>query len=151
MASGLIAAVMEKYESFTFASADQARIYFDEKPQVGSGQILPPYAVLTDGGTVPDYTLEYVPIDVTNFTLTLYAGSLADADAMAQVVRFNGGTTQQHLGLDHCTALNLDSPRYKMEVMLKEVTFGLDKPRGHTGSLVYKAVMRYEAQVSYTA
>lgn len=150
MASGLIAAVMEKYESLTFAGADQARVFFDEKPQLTTVQILPPYAVLTDGGMNPEYTFEYVPVETTGFTLTLYAGSLAEIDAMVNVVRFNGGTPQQHLGLDNCTSLNLDGPRYEMEVMLKEVTRSLDKPRGFTGSLVYTAALRYEAQVSYT-
>lgn len=151
MAASAVAAVMNKYKSFTFATSDQARIWFDEKPNTNGAptSITPPYAVLEDKGTSFVYTFEYVPTETTKIDLTLYANSLADVDAMIDVVRFNGGTPQQRLGLDNTTSLVLTNGRYNISVSLSNIVRSLESQRGVTGSLVYKAVMSYEVEASY--
>lgn len=152
MAASAVAAVISKYKSFTFATSDHARIWFHEKPNTDGTPtaIAPPYSVIKDKGTSFSYTFEYVPIETTKIDLELYTNSLADVDAMIDVVRFNGGTPQQKLGLDNTTSLVLTNGRYNIEVGLKNIVRSLESQRGVTGSLVYKAVMSYEVEASYS-
>lgn len=152
MAASVIAGVIAKYKSLTFPVADQGRIWFDEKPNTNSTPtpIVPPYAVIKDKGTKFVYTFEYVPIETTKFDLELYANSLADVDTMIDVVRFNGGTPQGIAGLDNTSSLVLTNGRYNIEIGLENIVRSLEPQRGVTGSLVYKAVMSYEVEVSYS-
>jgi hypothetical protein len=60
-----------------------------------------------DGGESPANVFEQSVIETTTFTLTLYYGTLADADLAALAVRRNGGTAQQKLGFDFGTLSGL--------------------------------------------
>lgn len=137
-------AVIERYESFTIAAT--VPVYFHEAP--ASAAL--PYVVLTDLGTVPDFDLEYNPLERTTLEFHVYHTSLANADAVASAIRFNGGAVNAGDGMDFADDLPLTGQAYKAMVRRSEQRF-TEGPRGPAATPVFRVVMRYTVDTLRTA
>jgi len=147
----VIGAVIERYETFTINST--AKIYFDEAPtRDGSGvAIVPPYVVLRDGGTSPDYAFERsCVIENTTLTFEIYATGLASADAIASAIRYNGGAIDAGSGMDFATTLPLTGQTLLQMVRTSEQR-NVEGGRGVDATDVYKVTMTYVVQTQRTA
>lgn len=143
MAASVIAAVLERLESFTYAGA--VPVYFDEAP----GGTTPPYVVLKDDGTVPNYTLEYkLANEITTLRLEVYALSLASLDAISEVIRYNGGGVSDGAGLDNCD-LTVTGQECESVVRDFEQPFQ-EQARYDADALVFRNTMRYRVAMQRT-
>ena len=100
MAADVISATLTYYDTLSFSG--RPGIYFDEAPAKTSGgaALTPPYVVLKDDGTTPDYTEEFVPVETTRVRFLVYAKGLADAVAVAAGIKYDGGTAVARQGFD---------------------------------------------------
>jgi len=146
--ASVISAAMTKFDALTagnFPSAAVPDIYLDEAPAVDGSQKYPPYAVIRDEGTEPENHFEQVVIETTRFTLTLYYASLADADAAALAVKYNGGSNTAGSGFDFGT---LTVPTgYSFEVLLRTRERRFFAGYGKQGQRVHAVELSYEARV----
>ena len=117
MASSWVAAAIDLYESLSaanFPGGTRPPVYFDQAPEAtaAGAQLYPPYVVVRDAsGLAPEYQSDLGGIEVGTLELEVYAGTLADADAAAKAVKWNGGDPVDHLGFDWGT-LAIDAPSY---------------------------------------
>jgi len=149
VASSLFAASLAKLDSLPFEGSPTH--HFDEAPlRTASGAaIVPPYTVLKDDGTVPDYTFE-LPIERTTFRLELYARTLAALDAMIEVVKYGGAPVSARAGFDHGT-LAIANFRLMELVRVGEQRFREADRWSSDAGLVYRARISYRAQLSREA
>lgn len=105
--ASVIGAVLEKYDLLTFSG--RPPIYFDQAPAktVGGAALVPPYVVLKDDGTAPDYTLDLVPVESTRVRFRVYALTLAAADAIAVGIKWDQGVPTARQGFDFAETLPL--------------------------------------------
>lgn len=105
--ASVISAAMTKFDGLTagnFPSSVVPGIYLNEAPTVADGaQKYVPYAVIEDEGTEPENAFEQAVIETTRFKITLYYATLADADAAALAVKYNGGAHDAQQGFDFGT------------------------------------------------
>lgn len=97
MATSAFAAVVDRYESL---SGVPTLYSFDSPVSADGTQVLPPYAVIRDDGTVPSFDFEHTVVEVTELAITIYAATLANVDLYAERAKYNGGSTVAGLGLD---------------------------------------------------
>lgn len=148
----LLAAILAKYDSLAagnFADDSRPPAYHDQAPQVASGQLRPPYVVVTLEADETDLTFEAEQDERHRLTFAvLTAGDTpaADADEDVAAIRFNGGTVQAAQGFDSGTlpgltdgtllsVLPVGPPTRRLE--------GVDK----NGQNVYRTEMRYAVSV----
>ena len=145
----VIAAVLARYETFTVNST--AKIWFYEAPERdGSGAaVVPPYVVLQDDGTTPEYDFEYNPIETTRLRFEVYATSLASADAIAQGIRYNGGAVNAGSGMDFAASLTVTNQVYKAMVRESEQRFQ-EPQRGADASRVFRVRLVYKVETLRT-
>lgn len=143
-------AVIEKYGGFAFTP--KPTLYFAEAPyRDGSGNaVVPPYVVLVDEGTVPEYDFEYNPIETTRVRFEVYALGLALADAIASGIRYDGGAVAAQAGMDFASSLPLTGMTLKEVVREREVR-SVEKARDGSATDVYRVSMTYRVQVVRTA
>lgn len=149
MATSLIPAIMDFYASLNFATADQKRIFLDEKPQKTTVEVNFPYAILIDDGMVPVPMFEYKPQEVTTVRIEVFATTLEEVDAMIDTIRFNGSPPENKAGIDNCLSYSLPASLGTEYTHLLKIVKGTDKERGKNASLVYKATISYEIATYY--
>ena len=148
----VIAAVMARYDALPgvppvfFA---QAALH---KP--GDGQTaaypLPPFAILTDGGTTPTSTFEFDLRESTRLEFTIYGRTLAEADLAAFAVRFGGGPRTGTAGMDHADSLPLPNATL-LAMVCASHRRGLDRNRTDAGTPVYTVTLTYDVLVHWAA
>lgn len=146
----VIAGVITRYETFTINST--AKIWFHKAPERdGSGAaVVPPYVVLQDDGTTPEYDFEFNPIETTRLRFEVYAATLAAADAIAAGIRYNGGAINAGSGMDFASAMTLTGQTLKEMVRESEQRFQ-EPQRGVTAGFVFRVRMAYKVEVQRTA
>jgi hypothetical protein len=149
MAASVIAAVLEKLDSFTYSTAP--KFYFDEAPSTDStgAQQRFPYGVIKDGGLQPEYQSDLGGIEVGSFTLEIYGTSLANVDAVVSVVKYNGQIPSSTAGLDFCT-LAIAAPLYPVSLIRTNerrsfAGFSHQTERCHLCELTYSVVTEIRA------
>jgi hypothetical protein len=100
VAADVISACLAYYDSLSFSG--RPPIYFAEAPAKtdAGATLLPPYVVLLDDGTAPDFTLELVPLERTKVRFHVYAKRLADAVAVARGIKYDQGAVDARQGFD---------------------------------------------------
>lgn len=93
----VVNAVLHRIRSFT---AIPQTFAFDTPTSVDNAQKFAPYIVIMDDGTDTSYPFELTVMEVTNFTVMIYAESLNDVDDIVEKVKYNGGGIAAGLGLD---------------------------------------------------
>ena len=148
MAASVIAAVIERFNTLTFAAVPAPKLWFDEAPlRDGAGAtVTPPYVVLKDDGTVPDYDFELMSIEVTTFRFEIYAPGLAAADAIADVIRYGVGAIAAGMGFDFATTLEVTGQTLMQCVRDFEQRFQ-EADRGTDSKPVFRVRMRYRVQM----
>lgn len=152
MAADVISATLAYYDTLSFSG--RPGIYFDEAPAKTSGgaALTPPYVVLKDDGTTPDYTEEFVPVETTRVRFLVYAKGLADAVAVAAGIKYDGGTAVARQGfdfvppadfpLDAAAGSLLDGGFVRTKERRSVVPDRLDGSRVHLVELSYTVVVR---------
>lgn len=152
MAADVISATLTYYDTLSFSG--RPGIYFDEAPAKTSGgaALTPPYVVLKDDGTTPDYTEEFVPVETTRVRFLVYAKGLADAVAVAAGIKYDGGTAVQRQGFDFVApddfpltasaGVLLDGGFVRTREKRSVVSDRLDGSRVHLVELSYTVVTR---------
>lgn len=152
MAADVISATLAYYDTLSFSG--RPGIYFDEAPAKTSGgaALTPPYVVLKDDGTTPDYTEEFVPVETTRVRFLVYAKQLADAVAVAAGIKYDGGTAVQRQGFDFVAPADfpltaaagvlLDGGFVRTKERRSVVPDRLDGSRVHLVELSYTVVTR---------
>ena len=152
MAADVISATLAYYDTLSFSG--RPGIYFDEAPAKTSGgaALTPPYVVLKDDGTTPDYTEEFVPVETTRVRFLVYAKGLADAVAVAAGIKYDGGTAVARQGfdfvppadfpLDAAAGILLDGGFVRTKERRSVVPDRLDGSRVHLVELSYTVVVR---------
>lgn len=143
-------ACKERLESFTYPSATP--VYFGYVPPMSAADtpVNPPYILLEDLGTTPTQDFEYNPLETTRLKLTVYATQLSDVDAIASVVRFNGGSVSAALGMDNAATLPLTGMTKKHVTRTQELR-GVTTTPNLTAQRVHFCEMSYEVEVLRTA
>ena|SRR5579871_5440228 len=104
MASSVIVATQALYASLNpanFPSGTLPPLYFDKPPEVISGnQVIPPYVVQTDGGTMPDFDFGLTPVETTSTTLDVFAPTLGAVDQIVEAIKYNGQAIDAGAGFD---------------------------------------------------
>jgi hypothetical protein len=140
---------MTKFDGLTaagFPSAAVPDIYLDEAPAVDGSQKYPPYAVIRDEGTEPENHFEQAVIETTRFTITLYYATLADADAAALAVKYNGDATHvAQSGFDFGTLTVASGYTFKELLRTRERRFFAGY--GKAGQRIHAVELSYMAQV----
>lgn len=147
MAASVIAAVLERYD--TFAITSTAVIYFDEAPaRAAAGHVVEaPYVVLKDDGTTPDYDLHGNVIgETTLLRFEVYGDSLAQVDAISVGIRWNGGAVDAGLGMDHADSLTVTAQTFGGMFHEREQRFQ-ETARGVNAGLIFRNTMRYRVQM----
>lgn len=145
MATSVLAAFGSKWDSI---AGLPALTTFDEPVQIEQVQVYPPYAVLIDGGTVPQYDFEHNAIEVTTLTVFVVDTQLANVDAAVERAKYNGGSTTAGLGLDFGTLPALAAPYTELVVMRTYErrfafhTTGKQANRVHACELRYQVTLR---------
>jgi len=152
LAADVISATLAYYDTLSFSG--RPGIYFDEAPAKTSGgaALTPPYVVLKDDGTTPDYTEEFVPVETTRVRFLVYAKGLADAVAVAAGIKYDGGTAVARQGfdfvppadfpLDAAAGSLLDGGFVRTKERRSVVPDRLDGSRVHLVELSYTVVVR---------
>jgi hypothetical protein len=148
--ASVVGAVIERYGTFAFTP--KPTMYFAEAPyRDGSGAaVVPPYVVLVDEGTVPDYDFEENPLEITRLRFEVYALGLALADAIASGIRYDGGSVSAGSGMDFTASLPLTGMTLKEMVREREQRF-VEQSRDGSSTDVYRISMAYRVQVLRTA
>lgn len=141
---------MAKFDALAagnFPSSAVPHLYLDEAPTVKDGsQEYVPYGVINDDGTEPDYSFGGDGIEMSRFRLTLYYASLADADAAALAVKYNGGSHTAGSGFDFGTLTGLPSGFTLMSLSrTRERRFFAGYAKA--GGRVHAVELSYEAKV----
>jgi hypothetical protein len=146
----VVAGVISRYETFTINST--APIWFHEVPErTGAGAaVVPPYVVLQDDGTTPEYDFEYNPVETTRLRFEVYASTLAAADAIAAGIRYNGGSITAGAGMDFAAALTATGQTFKAMARESEQRF-LEPQAGANAGPVYRIRLVYRVQMLRTA
>lgn len=153
MAASVIAAVLDRLDSFTWTGVTPTpTVWFDEAPitDTSNAAVAPPHVVLHDDGTEPIYTLEYKCEEVTKLRVEVYATSLAQLDAMVNVIKYNGGGFTGGLGLDFADTLTIDNYAYLGMMRMSEQRFQ-EPSRQSAAKLVFRCRMQYECKTDRTA
>lgn len=152
MAADVISSILTYYDSLSFSG--RPGIYFDEAPAktTAGAALTPPYVVLKDDGTTPDYTEEFVPVETTRVRFLVYAKQLADAVAVAAGIKYDGGTAVARQGFDFVTPADfpldaaagslLDGGFVRTKERRSVVPDRLDGSRVHLVELSYTVVVR---------
>lgn len=149
--ASVISAAMTKFDGLTaanFPSSTVPDVYLDEAPPVADGaQKYTPYAVISDDGTEPENHFGQSVIERTRFRVTLYYASLADADAAALAVKYNGDATHTaQTGFDFGTLSGLPSGfTFKSLVRTRERRYFAGYAKA--GGRVHAVELTYEATV----
>lgn len=148
--ASVVGAVKERYESFTVAAT--VPIWFGYVPlKDGAGNAVnPPFVLLEDLGTTPEQDFEYNPVETTRIRFTIYATRLADVDATASAIRYNGGSISAGLGMDNAASLPLTGMTLKHVTREQEVR-GVSTPPNLTAERVHYCQMTYAVDVLRTA
>jgi hypothetical protein len=106
--ASVVSAAVAKFNALTaanFPSSARPPIYLDEAPLKDSAGAdeRPGYAVLTDEGLTTEQVFDYPVVETGSFLITVYYRSLADCDAAAEAVKYNGGTLANAGGFDNGT------------------------------------------------
>lgn len=142
MATSVLAAFGDKWDTITGLPT---LVTFDEPVQISEVQVYPPYAVLIDQGTVPQFDYEHSVIpEVTNLTLFIVDSRLADVDAAVELAKYNGGSTTAGLGLDFGTLPSLAVPYTNLVVMRTFERRFAFKSTGKQAQRVHACEMRYQ-------
>ncbi len=118
-----VKACIDLYESLSAAAfplSTRPTIWFDEAPTYDGGQVRPSYVVIKDGGVNTESTcdMEANVIDTGDVTLEIYADTLANADAIAKAIRWNGSAPSARLGFDF-GVLTYNSPFIHLQLHRK--------------------------------
>lgn len=150
MASSVIGAVVAKWADLTF-TGKPAKLWFDGVPlRDGTTAVNLPTVELTDGGTRPDYDFEYNPIELTDFTFTIRAVTLAEADSIAAGIRYNGGAINAQQGYDF-GSLTLTGQTLKSMKRLRERRTREASAHDPDGKPVHRIDLDYQAETLRTA
>lgn len=112
--SSVIGAVIERVEGFSFPA--DVTVWFDQAPlkDTSGAAVVPPYVVIHDDGMTPEFDFEHnVAFEVTNVRFEVYGLSLASVDAIASVIRYNGGAVNAGDGMDFASELPITRSVYK--------------------------------------
>lgn len=142
--------VIARIQSFAFP--ETVSVWLSEVPlrnAVGAA-VVPPWVCVTDDGMTPDYDFELNPIETTQLRVEVYALTLAQADAIVAVVRYNGGGVAAGAGLDFAAALPLTGLTLKSCVRQGEQR-AQETQRGTDATPVFHVTMRYEVECLRTA
>ena len=144
--SSVTGAVLERYQTFPISAA--VPLYFDSAPvrDTNGNGVFPPYVVLSDEGTVPTYDFELYPLEVTNLRFTVYHNTLAEADSVAQEIKYNTGGVRENQGFDFAVTLPLTDGRNLEFVREREVR-RQEGPRQQDGKPVFVVEISYRVQV----
>ena len=102
----LLPAILAKYDSLTaanFGGGARPPAFHDRAPQVTSGQLRPPYTVVSLRAEPTDLTFESDGVEVTRVTMRAYATSEEELDATISAVARNGGSVTSAGGFDYGT------------------------------------------------
>lgn len=104
----VVSSFMTKANALLGAMPTPSQAYFGEAAVRGPSGIAvdPPFAVVEEERTAPDYEMEYGGDEVTTLTITCYATTLAEVDAMMEYLKYAGQTPTIHAGLDFGTLAN---------------------------------------------
>lgn len=142
--AGTFPAFISRYESLTGVPPQYP---FDTPTADGATQILPPYSVINDDGTLPNYDFEHTVIEVSNFTILTYAASLQALDAFVEIIKYNGGGTTEGLGMDFGNLPELTTPYTELVVLRTSEKNFLARPTGNVGQRIYGCELKYQVTV----
>lgn len=147
MATSVIAAVIERFNTLAWGSP-APKLWFDEAPiRDGAGAaIAPPYVVLKDDGTAPEYDYELNVLETTTFRFEVYAPTLAEADSIANTLKYNSQSIAGGAGFDFAAALSVTSYTLKSCVRDMEQRFQ-EGDRGADAKPVFRVRMRYKVEM----
>lgn len=143
MAASVIAAVLDRYDTFTVAST--ATAYFDEAPARDA-----PYVVVKDDGTEPTPDFKNNPIETTRLRFEVYGTTLTQADAVALGIRFNGGALDGGAGFDRASTLSVTNQTLLSARWLSEQRFQ-EGGRGPSAGIIFRVRCEYEIRMVRTA
>jgi len=153
MATSVIHAVMERYDALppaVFPGGVRPPIYLGEAPVSSAGAMLrPPYVVITDQGTRPEYTSDAGAVETARVQVEVYAVELGAVDQIVLAVRFGGQPPGQRAGLDWA-ALTFGPPYAPTHLMRAAEQRGYagwdyESRRVHYCRLDYEATVTLEA------
>lgn len=151
MANSLIGAVVGRLGTLTYPETLSGGVWLSEAPprSATGTPVVPPYLVVTDEGTVPQFDLEYHPYETTTFAVDVYAPTLARADAIAHAVKYGGGALAAGAGLDFAQGLTVTNQAVK-DVVRRSERRSQETPRGADAGPVFKVSLKYEAESQRT-
>jgi len=146
-------AVMERYDSLphgAFPHGHRPPIYLGEAPISSAGdRVRPPYVVVTDQGSRPEYQSDGGAVELGRVQLEVYAVELGQVDQIVLALRFGGQPPAARAGLDWAM-LPLDAPytpTHLMRVSEQRGYAGWD----YQGRRVHYCRLDYEATVTLEA
>ena len=153
MADSVIGAVIAKWAGLSFPGKPGTLWFGSQGVPLrnpdGTAVTLPT-AQLVHHGTTPEYDTEYNPLEVTRFTFTVRAVTLAEAQSVAAGIRYNGGAVNARLGYDFGT-LTLTGQTLKSMVREREQEDRETSAHDPEGRPVHRIDLDYSAQTLRTA
>ncbi len=144
MATSAFSAIIERYQSL---SGVPTLYTFDVPPATGNTQILPPYAVANDNGTVPQYEFEHTVLEVSDVSFLVYGNTLELVDQYVESIKYNGGSTTAGLGLDFGPLPTLAVPYSSLAVIrVSERNFAATAT-GSAAQRIYGCELKYQVTV----
>lgn len=154
-----VAAVIQKYEALTaanFPGGVRPPIFFGGVPVVsGTSSTELPWVNLVHKGTRVETGLGPDPILVCRFILGAYAITLADVEAIARAIRWNGQAPSQCAGFDFAASITVAGYTYMPyscqpdgdEIEGREKELSKDQRFVHTTTLPYR--LQYQLTSAY--
>jgi hypothetical protein len=150
-------AVKDKFDGLdasNFPSATAPGFYFGSAPQTDAAgtQLRPPYVVYTesDRGVKP-LDFERNNLVTVTFTFELVANTLADVDATANAIRWNGGGVGDGWGFDYGTVAGLSAPRSSHQILPVGEPRRAEPTTDRNGARVHVALLTYRVTVLESA
>jgi hypothetical protein len=149
----VIGAVVERLAGLSLPAG--TTVWLDDAPvkDAAGAAVAPPYVVVRDDGTTPEFDFQLNPVETTAVRVECYGATLAAADALAAAVRYGGGAVDAGGGLDFCEAgAGLPLTGQSLETVVRQSEQRTrESARGSAGSPVYRVTLRYEVRCLRTA
>lgn len=154
--SVIAAFVYHSGQALSLASLSSVPVYFGEAAvRDGSGVVVrPPFCVVEDLGSEPQFEMEYEGLDITKVSISAYAVTLAEIDAIAIALKYANGTPDDLLGLDFGTVVALGGVGpYLTFVECRRVSERrerVDLQYTNAAQIVHKVTLTYEVTCRIT-
>ncbi len=144
----LLPALLTKFSSLSatvFANTTVPPVFHDQAPEVTTGQLRPPYAIISTEPGDDDLTFESDQIERTVVTIRIWDTDL-NLDSAITAVRFNTGGAGDFLGFDCGTLPTLNDGTLLSMLIATTPTKHFDSI-DKDGQNTYRAELKYNVDV----